>query len=224
MNLIVKGLTGAALLAAVAYGPPARRWYLTSGATPAEVAAAMPGDELLAGAELVSTRAVTIDAPPEAVWPWLVQMGSHRGGAYTYDWIENLFGLDMHSADRILPQFQRLAVGDVLPLGAGGPGMRVEVCDQPRTLAFRSADGSWVWIFGLSADRGGTRLVSRNRIALPPRSPVRRLVSRVVLEPGSLIMERKMLTGIRDRAESRAEGPAGDVRRPLSAVISAPLD
>ncbi|MEU8233130.1 SRPBCC family protein [Actinoplanes sp. NPDC048967] len=207
MNLVVKGLAGAALLAAVAYGPPARRWYLTFGATPEEVAAAMPGDELLAGTDLVSTRAVTIDAPPDAVWPWLVQMGSHRGGAYTYDWIENLFGLDMHSADRILPQFQQLTVGDVLPLGADGPDMRVEICDAPRTLAFRSADGTWVWIFGLSAHRGGTRLVSRNRIAVPTASPVRRLVSRVVLEPGSLIMERKMLNGIRDRAEADRPEP-----------------
>ena len=207
MNLIVKGLTGAALLAAVAYGPAARRWYLSFGATPEEVAAAMPGDELLAGAELVSTRAVTIDAPPGAVWPWLVQMGSNRGGAYTYDWIENLFGLEMHSAERILPQFQQLAVGDVLPLGADGPGMRVEICDRPRTLAFRSADGTWVWIFGLYPHRGGTRLVSRNRIAVPKASPGRRLVSRMVLEPGSLIMERKMLNGIRDRAESYLPEP-----------------
>jgi hypothetical protein len=75
------------------------------------------------------------------VWPWLVQMGSGRGGAYTYDWIENLFGLDMHSADAIMPEFQHLAVGDVLPLGPDGPGMRVEICDAestPRSLRQRT--------------------------------------------------------------------------------------
>lgn len=85
--------------------------------------------------------------------------------------------------------------------------MRVEICDRPRTLAFRSADGAWVWIFGLDVRGGGTRLVSRNRIAVPRSARGRRLVSRVVLEPGSLIMERGMLNGIRDRAESRRPEP-----------------
>ena len=109
----------------------------------------------------MSTRAVTIDAPPGAVWPWLVQMGSGRGGAYTYDWIENLFGLHMHSAREILPQFQDLKVGDELPLGPGRPVMRVEVCDPERTLTVRFADGNWVWIFALVAEGGRTRLISQ---------------------------------------------------------------
>src|SRR3954447_26721655 len=164
---LVKGIGGAALIAALAYSRPARRWYLTYGATPEDADRTMPGDDLLPGQVMTSTRAITIDAPPSAVWPWLVQMGSDRGGAYAYDWIENLFGLGMHSADAILPEFQHLAVGDVLPLGPNRPGMRVEICDQASTLAFRSSDGRWVWIFGLYPLRGGTRLVSRNRIAAP---------------------------------------------------------
>jgi hypothetical protein len=178
-----------------------RRWYLTWGATPQEVRRTMPGDELLVRPDIVSTRAVTIDAPPAAVWPWLVQMGSGRGGAYTYDWIENLFGLGMHSADRIRPEFQDLAVGDVLPVGPSGPGMRVAVCDAVRTLTFRSEDGRWVWIFGLYPVPEGTRLVSRNLIATPGASLLGRVANRVVMEPGSLIMERKMLLGIKERAE-----------------------
>lgn len=192
---------GALALAAVAYAPSLRRWYLTWGATVEEIDATLPGDDLLPEADMVSTRAITIDAPPDRVWPWLVQMGSGRGGAYTYDWIENLFGLDMHSADRILPQFQKLAVGDVLPMGNGGPGMRVDVCDPERTLVFRSEDGQWVWIFSLTPRRGGTRLVSRNRIAEGGASVGRRLADRLIMEPGSLVMERKMLIGIRERAE-----------------------
>jgi len=209
---LVKGIGGAALIAAVAYSRPARRWYLTYGATPEEVGRAMPGDDLLPGPALTSTRAITIDAPPSAVWPWLVQMGSGRGGAYTYDWIENLFGLGMHSADAIMPEFQHLAVGDVLPLGPNGPGMRVEICDAASTLAFRSSDGRWVWIFALQPYGDGTRLVSRNRIAAPEASNARRVVdrvvNRVVMEPGSLIMERKMLIGIRERAEATVPAPA----------------
>jgi len=190
--------------AAAAYSPPARRWVLTYGATAEEAARQLPGDELLPHPGLVSTRAVTIDAAPSTVWPWLVQMGSGRGGAYSYDWIENLLGLDMHSAEAILPQFQELTVGDVLPLGPKGPGMRVEILDPDRTLAFRSTDGAWVWIFQLETRWLGTRLISRNRIRTPGASWRRRLVDRVVMEPGSLIMERRMLLGIKERAEWNA--------------------
>ncbi|HET6531944.1 MAG TPA: SRPBCC family protein [Actinoplanes sp.] len=193
---------GGLLLAVAAYAPAMRHWYLTWGATDAEVAAAMPGDDLLPEPDMTSTRAITIGAPPAAVWPWLAQMGSGRGGAYTYDWIENLFGLDMHSADRILPEFQDLTVGDVLPMGKNGPGMRVEVCHPDRALVFRSEDGQWVWSFTLTEVPAGTRLISRNRIAEDGASAGRRLADRLIMEPGSLVMERKMLRGIRDRAES----------------------
>ncbi|BCJ49110.1 hypothetical protein Asp14428_05850 [Actinoplanes sp. NBRC 14428] len=195
-------VVGGLAAVAVAYSPPVRRWYLNWGATPDEVDAVLPGDGLLPDAGLRSTRAVTIDSPPAHVWPWLVQMGSGRGGAYTYDWIENLFGLDMHSAYEILPQFQHLAVGDVLPLGPDGPGMRVEVCEPERTLVFRSEDRRWVWGFHLAQRWGGTRLVSRNLIAGPDASLARRLTGRLVMEPGSLIMERRMLLGLRARAEA----------------------
>jgi hypothetical protein len=174
------------------------------GATEEEVRRAMPGDELLARADILATRAMTIDAVPSAIWPWLVQMGSGRGGAYTYDWIENVFGLGMHSADEILPQFQHLDVGDVLAMGANRPGMRVEVLEPARTLAFRSEDGAWVWIFGLYPQDGATRLVSRNRIATPAASLAARLLNLLVMEPGSLVMERKMLLGIKQRAERLA--------------------
>ena len=188
----------------IAYPLFFRRWCLTWGARPGEVSMKLPGDELLADAGLVSTRAVTIDAPPAAIWPWLVQMGSGRGGAYTYDWIENLLGLHMHSARQVLPQFQDLEVGDELPLGPGRPVMRVEVCDPERTLAIRFADGNWVWIFALVAENGQTRLISRNRIdARGGLLPVR-LFNLLVMEPGSLVMERKMLLGIKQRAEDLA--------------------
>jgi len=180
-----------------------RRRCLTWGARPDEVARKLPGDELLADAGVVSTRAITIDATPAAVWPWLVQMGSGRGGVYTYDWIENLFGLDMHSARRILPQFQDVKAGDEFPLGPGRPAMQVAVLDPERTFAVRFADGNWVWIFALFTEDGQTRLISRNRIASAGSWPAR-LFTMLVMEPGSLIMERKMLLGIKERAEALA--------------------
>ncbi len=198
------GLVAAAGLAAVAYPLLLRRWCLTWGATAEEVIRAIPGDELLPAPDISSTRAVTIDAPPAAIWPWLVQMGSGRGGAYTYDWIENLFGLDMHSADEILPEFQQLRAGDLLPLGDRGPRLRAEVVDRDQTLTLRSEDGNWVWAFALYPEGTGTRLVSRNRIAVPAATMLHHLTDLYVMEPGSLVMERKMLLGIKERAERLA--------------------
>lgn len=191
----------AAALGPVGYLLFFRRKCLTWGAREGEVAVKLPGDELLADAGLVTTRAVTIDAPPEAIWPWLAQMGSGRGGAYTYDWIENLLGLNMHSAGEILPEYQDIKVGDELPLGSGGPTMRVEVLDPPSAFVFRSSDRNWVWIFALVPGGESTRLISRNRIATKTLSPVRRLFYVLFMEPGSLVMERKMLLGIKHRAE-----------------------
>src|SRR5690349_9411838 len=95
---------------ALVYRRFVRRPILTWGATAAEAAARLPGDELLEDADGVATRAIEIRAPTSAVWPWIAQMGpSPRGGAYTYDWIENLLGLNMHSADTVLPEFQHRA-------------------------------------------------------------------------------------------------------------------
>jgi len=205
------GAVMAAGLGPLAYRLFFRRRCLNWGARADEVSSKLPGDELLPDAGTVSTRVITIDAPPAAIWPWLVQMGSGRGGVYTYDWIENLFGLDMHSTRQILPQFQDVKVGDEFPLGPGRPAMQVAVLDPERTFTVRFADGNWVWIFALSAENGQTRLISRNRIAAPGAWPVRQFCT-LVMEPGSLIMERKMLLGIKERAENLArlarEGPA----------------
>jgi hypothetical protein len=198
----------AAGLATLAYPLFLRRRCLTWGARPDEVAMKLPGDELLPDAGLVSTRAITIDAPPDAIWPWLVQMGSGRGGAYTYDWIENLLGLNMHSADKILPEFQDVKVGDELPMGPSQPVMRVEVLDPERTLAFRIADGNWVWIFALQPEMDSTRLISRNRIVTAGLPPTARPFYLLFMEPGSLVMERKMLLGIKTRAERLARDRA----------------
>jgi hypothetical protein len=184
-----------------------RTTVLTWGATADEASRSLPGDELLADADVVSTRAITIDAPPADVWPWLVQMGSGRGGAYTYDWIENLFGLEMRSADTIHPEWQNLAVGDVIPGKASLPGMRVAVLEPERALVSQSEDSTWVWAFALEDLGGRTRLLSRNRIAMGAPSLGDR-IGMAVMEPGSLVMERKMLGGIRQRAERLASEPA----------------
>jgi hypothetical protein len=193
-----RGRTTLAFLAALgALYPLMRRPILTWGATTEEAGSRLPGDELLEEADGVSTRAITIDAPPVAVWPWLAQMGpSPRGGAYTYDWIENLVGLDMHSVDRVLPEFQHPEVGDTIALGPNR--MLVEQVEPEHVLAWRSEDGNWVWTFVLAESDGSTRLISRNRYRLPTLAA---RIGMLPMEPGSLLMERRMLRGIKERAE-----------------------
>ena len=191
---------GALGVAAVLYRRMLRRPILNWGATEAETRARLPGDELLEQADGVSTRAITIDAPANAVWPWIAQMGpSPRGGAYTYDWIENLLGLNMHSVERVLDGFQHPQVGDTI--GYGPNCMRLERVEPERVLAWRSEDGNWVWSFVLDEQDGQTRLISRNRFRLPSFSAK---IGMAPMEPASLVMERKMLHGMKQRAERLA--------------------
>src|ERR1700759_815551 len=190
---------------AVFYQRLLRRRILNWGATPSEAAALLPGDELLTEADGISTRAIDISAPARDVWPWLAQMGPDpRGGAYTYDWIENLLGLHMHSSDRVLPEFQDPHVGETIRFGANE--MRLERVEPERVLAWRSQDGNWVWTFVVTETGTGARLVSRNRFRLPGTAG---RVGMLAMEPASLVMERKMLCGIKRRAERRAaDGPS----------------
>jgi hypothetical protein len=201
VSLVSAGTAAAAFISYQRFG---RERCLRWGATDEEAAAALPGDDLLIAPDILSTRAVTIDAPAAAIWPWLLQFGPGRGGAYSYDWLENLLGLDIHSTDRILPEFQHLEVGDAFSLGTKGPVVRVASVDPERSVVFRSDDGQWVWSFTLVETDGRTRLLSRNRIASPDAGPIGRAVNTAIMEPGSLVMERKMLHGFKDRAERNA--------------------
>jgi len=197
--VVVRRVLAAVVLGAL-YLRFLRKPILTWGTTDEEGDARLPGDELLEDADGVATRAVEIDAPPSAVWPWIAQMGpSPRGGAYTYDWIENLLGLGMHSVDRVLPEFQNPEVGDTI--GYGSNRMRLERVEPERVLAWRSESGNWVWTFVLEPRGGSTRLISRNRFRLPTLSA---RLGMIPMEPASLAMERKMLLGIKERAERLA--------------------
>ena len=193
-------IAGALAVGSIFYWRLLRRPILTWGATAEEAEARLPGDELLEDADGVATRAITIDAPASAVWPWIAQMGpSPRGGAYTYDWIENLLGLNMHSADHVLPEYQHPKVGD--GFGYGTNQMSFRLIEPGRVLATQSADDNWVWTFVLEEKDGRTRLISRNRFRLPK---LKDRIGMIPMEPASLVMERKMLQGIKQRAERLA--------------------
>lgn len=193
----------ATLALAAIYWFPMRRWMNRWGATAADLSREMAGDGLLADHTYSGTMAVTVRARPEDIWPWLVQIGYRRGGLYSYDWLDRLFGyLDRPSATRILPEFQDLAVGDVIPLGRG-PSWPVAVVEPGRALVLdmRNLGGiDWVWQFGLyPVDDGRTRLVSRSRVRA--RTIGARLLT-YAIEPSGFVMTRRMLLGIEARAEA----------------------
>jgi hypothetical protein len=173
-------------------------WQHRWGATDEEAHRAMPGDDLIPDAAS-TTRAITIAAPAERVWPWLVQIGDGRAGWYSYDWIDND---GQPSADRIIPQLQQLQVGDqILMLPEMGPRVR-EV--EPNRYVVAGDQEAGVWCLALYPASRGCRLVSRWRVSWPltPATAFWILLS----DPGAFLMERKMLKGIRSRAEATAQG------------------
>ena len=121
-----------------------RRWFARWGATASDLTRIMPGDAAAVDPSYSATMAITVGARPEHIWPWLVQMGYQRGGLYSYDWLDRLFGyLDRQSAHSILPEFQRLAVGDEIPIGRG-QGFPVTAIEPNRALVLSGtgSDGS----------------------------------------------------------------------------------
>jgi hypothetical protein len=191
------------------------RW----GATAHEAGRRLPGDELLADPDGESTMAITVEAPPAAVWPWLVQMGQDRGGFYSYEWAENLFGLDIHNADHVVTAYQDLSVGDEIRLAPAdrNPDSTLEVVelDPGRALVLATPDDpvGWVWSFVLDpVDETTTRLLVRSRVRLPSGF-ARRNLARLALEPATFVMTRGMLRGVRERAE-RLAARRGQVATP----------
>ena len=178
-----------------------RPWHLHWGATAQEVSGEVAGDELMPQPDIAATRVVEIDAPPSAIWPWLVQMGPGRGGAYTYDWIERRLGIDIRNTNRVIPELQHLKVGDEIPMP--GYTMRVERLDPGQAMVVRSSNHAWVWSFELRPANGHTRLISRNRFDTAVL-PIEDKLAYPIIEPGSWVMERKMLLTIKQRAERLA--------------------
>ena len=194
------------LAVAVLYWFPIRRSMNQWGATASDLARIMAGDPLLADPTYSGTTAVTIDARPEHIWPWLVQIGYQRGGLYSYDWLDRLFGyLDRPSATTILPEFQQLAVGDKIPMGQG-PSWPVAVVEPNRALVLdmRNMGGlDWVWQFELlPIDATRTRLISRSRVRA--QALWARLLTHAI-EPAGFLMTRRMLLGLKQRAEALRE-------------------
>ncbi|MBK9180998.1 MAG: hypothetical protein IPM45_15815 [Acidimicrobiales bacterium] len=203
-------MAGAGVLGAWLYARVVRPWHLRWGATDAEADRSMPGDDLVALAEIQATRAITIAAPPERVWPWIVQMGTGRAGFYALDRIDNQ---GAPSATRLVPELQHLAVGDVMPTDPSGEGFTVVAVDEPRSMVLHIAvDPTRPVRMTVSCamtlepiDQAATRLVCRLRASFG-RNLLSRLY-RVLFGPGDFIMMRLMLRGIGQRAEAGGTSP-----------------
>jgi hypothetical protein len=165
--------------------------------------------------------AIRIAGKPQDIWPWLLQMGYRRGGLYSYDVLDRIFGyLDAPSAKRILPQFQNLQVGDVIPIGRG-PGFPVQVIDSERRLRLGGEFQGvcWTWEFELqSIDEWHTELISRSRIQTP--DTVRFSLWMFVLGLAALIMTRSMLIDLKRRAETLVKNQCNEaMKRRLQRLI-----
>ncbi|HEX5826125.1 MAG TPA: hypothetical protein VFY23_01275 [Candidatus Limnocylindrales bacterium] len=210
------------------------RWRATWGVDPAEALRRLPGDELVPDASAVDTRGITIAAPPEAVWPWLVQMGYGRGGWYSYD----VMDMRGRSADTIVPELQSLAVGDLVPTDPDGgfvvrsidPGRSLVLGVDAEVLAARrekalekvpvglAASGKLLetsvppqfaasWAFVLEPDgAGGSRLIERFRAWFGAATPGSRAAG-PFMGFGVFVMMRRQMLGIRARAERLAGAP-----------------
>ena len=184
----------------------ARARLLRWGATDDEAREPLPGDDLIAHADLTATRGITIRTPAERVWPWIAQLGQGRGGFYTYDALENLVGCDIHSADRVVAEWQHVESGDTVNLAPEVP-LEVATVEPGRSLVLRGGvpmgntpppyDFTWAFVVRDEPD-GTTRLVIRERYGYTKRwAPL--LVEPV--EVVSFVMHQRMLRGIRDGAE-----------------------
>jgi hypothetical protein len=187
----------------------------TAGSSREERNRQLPGDELVANPTVITNHAITIEAPPERIWPWLVQMGWHRGGWYTPRWVDQLlFPANWPSANRLIPRLQRpLRVGDRIPDGPPGTAEFVVQHAEPSHLlvlhstshlpaGWRTRPGGavdWVWTFALDERDGGTRLLLRTRARIMPKWLAATYVGALV--PADWVMAGGMLNGIRRRVQ-----------------------
>lgn len=226
-------VTTASAAATAAYCTKIRPWMQHWGTSGDEGSRELPGDTLISEPVMNVTRAITIEATPAEIWPWLLQIGQDRGGFYSYDWLENLFKLDIHTLDEIRPELQGLQVNDFVPFAAQeGMGMMVAELEPERALVLFAPDpryaealqqqadepefemeASWAFVLEPLNERQ-TRLIVRFRVSTTACQAVSTAFTSL-LEPAHFIMERKMLYGIKERAEG-----SQDTRELLAADIA----
>jgi hypothetical protein len=213
--LALTGISFLIILAAIAaYSLVARPWFTNWGTSPQERTRALLGDDAWIGGVVTGTRAITIQAPPEKVWPWLIEIGQDRAGFYSYTWLENLTLADIHNTAAIRPDWQARQVKDLvrgvkpgylfgLPKKTFVPGWKVSFVAPGRSLGLRN----WGTFALEPTDTGGTRFFVRSR-GVPLPGVIGRLTGFWLLDPAHFVMEKTMLIRIKRLAEGRS-GPPG---------------
>lgn len=210
MKRTLLSLLGFLLAGAVIYAFGLRPWFLRWGATAGEVTKPLIGDNIVDRPMSACTRAITINAPPEKVWPWILQIGQGRGGFYSYTSLENLVGCQIANADRIHPEWQDVKVGDLVRLHPKAPPIPIVVMQSGHALVLGGKSGpevpgfpSITWAFIVEpVGTGQTRLLIRSRSSFSPTAG-QYLTNKYALEPIHFIMERRMMLGIKERAEKQ---------------------
>jgi hypothetical protein len=189
-------------------------WMQTWGATNEEINAGLPGDDLVTVANIRTTKGITIQASPRQIYPWLLQLGVDRGGMYSYDRLENIFGLNVHTTEQIIPAYQDVQVGDFWRFTPKdyvlnpGPGLYVRrLVENEAVILCFGMEGkpeepcidSWQFVLVPQED-GSTRLLLRSNMAIKPELPIK-LTYYI-----QFIMERKMMLTLRERAERIRHG------------------
>jgi hypothetical protein len=231
VEAVILGLAALVVLYVVVIRP----WHMRWGATAEEVRRALPGDELVPRPKARATHGITIQASAAEVWPWIAQIGQGRGGFYSYDWLENLFGCDIHNVDRVIPELQDLKRGDGVKLHPKAPALSVVTVDPPHALVIcggrllqpdepddpsflqlhRLSAYSWSFVLVDQAD-GASRFLARVH-ADWPTGLINFFRYRLFLEPAHSIMQRKMNHGLKACVEAartpvapaKAEAPGG---------------
>jgi len=232
---VLDNILGAAAMGiTVLFSPVLRPLYNRWGANPTDAARALPGDELVPHPRQQYTRVITIRATPQAIWPWLAQMGQEHGGLYSYTRLENMVGCNMRNAERIVPEWQNIQVGDPVRLmPKGGPLYKIAAIHPIRALVLVAADpktekiteltepmpaeyvnSNWIFYLDPIGERQ-TRLLIRGCLDYEPANFLNNLIWRVLTEPIGFVMMRKLLLGIKERAERTSE-PASNWSRSMA--------
>lgn len=205
---VAEALAGASLIAVcVIFRPLLRTWYSRWGTTKAELTMDLPGDEQITHRRGGYTQAISIKASTASVWPWLVQVGQDKGGFYSYELLENMVGCNIHNADRILPDCQDIKAGDALVMHPKAPTVPVLLVETDKALVYGGKMDEYtanVWTFLLHEEDSNTRLVTRWMFDYQPKL-ANRIGFNWLLEPIAAVMQRKMLLGIKKRAEGMCD-------------------
>ena len=222
LRTLTEGLEGLVLLVlCVSTWPLTRRWLTDLGATRAEREASWPGDALVPTVDRCTTRAIGVRAAARDVWPWLVQLGLHRGGFHSYELVERLGGVPVRNVDRIVPALQDLSVGDSILLHPSAPPLVAALVSPPHHLCFRTwrderdlaerdpqGVGSWS-LYVVDGEGDGCRLVLRAaKHDRRPRRRTARLLGALFEDPLDLVMEQRLLRTVRCLAQ-RSRKPVG---------------